>query len=369
MKAVILVGGEGTRLRPLTFSLPKPMIPVINKPFLLHMIDWLKRHGISEIILSMGYLSTAIEDYFGDGSRFGVKMWYVVEDSPLGTGGAIKNVERFVDDTFIVLNGDILTDLDLTSMIAFHREHKAVATISLTPVEDPSAYGLVDLDDRSRVLRFLEKPSPEEITTNLINAGTYIMESSVLDIIPPNRNVSVEREVYPGLLERGNPVYGYPSGAYWLDIGTPAKYLMVNRDLLMGTITEELPNSRGERIWLGEGTKVSPRARLVGPVLTGANCVIEDQAYLSGPVVLGNNCRIGPETWVQDSVLWDDCSIGARSHIRHSILASAVEIGENVIVADETVIGERCVIGSTNRLKEGIRIWPGKTIEPNTISF
>ncbi|MGH2457919.1 MAG: sugar phosphate nucleotidyltransferase, partial [Chloroflexota bacterium] len=270
MKAVILVGGEGTRLRPLTLSAPKPMLPVVNRPFLEHVLDYLKGQGIQDVVLSMGYRSDVIEQHFGDGGSLGVNLSYVVEASPLGTAGGVKNVESFLDDTFLVLNGDIMTDLDLGAMIAFHREHGAKATISLAPVEDPTAYGLVETDARGLVRRFLEKPRPEDVTTNLINAGTYVLEPEVLELIPPATYHMFERGVFPDLLSRNDPIYGYPSSCYWIDIGTPAKYLSVNRDILRGQVQrvwDGLTAFNGIRI--GDGAKVDPSSIIVGPVILG----------------------------------------------------------------------------------------------------
>ncbi|MBE0480396.1 MAG: NDP-sugar synthase, partial [Dehalococcoidia bacterium] len=234
MKAVILVGGEGLRLRPLTCNLPKPMVPVANKPFLEHTIDNLKKHGVDEVILAMGYLPDRIRQYFGDGSTLNIRLIYSVEDTPLGTGGAVKNAERFLDDTFIVLNGDIYSDLNLTDMVRLHLRRKAKATIALTPVEDPTAYGVVEIDSTSRVKAFIEKPSRESVTSHLINAGTYVLEPELLDMIPAGVHSMVERGLFPDLVKQGAPFLGYPSDAYWIDIGTPQDYIRLHRDLLMG---------------------------------------------------------------------------------------------------------------------------------------
>lgn len=241
MKAVILVGGEATRLLPLTCNTPKAMVPVLNIPFLEHVIRYLSKHQIKDIILAQGYLAQPIEDYLGDGSQLGVKLNYVVEDTPLGTAGAVKNAERYLDETFLMLNGDIFTDLDITAMIDLHQERKAKATIALTPVDDPTSYGLIETDAEGRITRFLEKPKRSQVTTNTINAGTYTLEPEILAQMPPQTKISIEREVFPLLLEQGKPVYAYPSSAYWIDMGTPEKYFRLHRDLLSGESSQYTP--------------------------------------------------------------------------------------------------------------------------------
>ncbi|MDZ7836779.1 MAG: nucleotidyltransferase family protein [Actinomycetota bacterium] len=245
MKAVILVGGKGTRLRPITYLNPKPMLPLVNRPFMHNFIDRLKSHGIKDIIFSTGYLPSVFKNYFGDGSRLGVNITYVVEDSPLGTCGAVKNVEKYLEkERFMVFNGDILTSLNLTDMIGYHEQKKSDITISLTPVEDPSAYGLVPIDRDGRVTEFLEKPSEEEITTDLINAGTYIIEPRVMDMVPQGVNYSFERGLFPKALAEGYNIYGFRSGAYWLDVGTPEKYLAAHHDILGQKIDFDFPYPR-----------------------------------------------------------------------------------------------------------------------------
>ena len=245
MKAVILVGGQATRLRPLTSNAPKAMLPVLNIPFLEYVIRYLSKHRIKDIILAQGYLAQPIESYLGDGSRLGVKLTYVVEDTPLETAGAVKNAEKYLGETCLMLNGDIFSDLDITAMIEHHRERKAKATIALTPVDDPTSYGLVETGARGRISQFLEKPSRSQVTTNMINAGTYLLEPEILAQIPPQTKVSIEREVFPLLLEQGKPVYAYPSSAYWMDTGTPEKYLRLHRDLLSGKSSQYTPPQRG----------------------------------------------------------------------------------------------------------------------------
>lgn len=370
MKAIILVGGEGTRLRPLTVNLPKPMLPVVNRPFLEHVFEYLKGHGISEVILSMGYRSEVIERHFGDGSAFGIDLKYVVESSPRGTAGGVKNVERYVDGTFLVFNGDILTDLDLRAMIDFHRQQGAKATISLTPVEDPTAYGLVETDSTGRVRRFIEKPRPEDVTTNLINAGTYVLDPEVLDLIPPDAYHMFERGVFPDLLARRDPIYGYRSDCYWIDIGTPSKYLAVQRDILNGRVqhlADKVADVTGARV--GNGVSVDPSAKIEGPAILGDGVTVAAGARLSGPVVIGNNCTIGPGAVVEEAIIWSGASVGARVKVIGSILGRDVVVEDDATIVGGTIVADGCSIGSENRLDQGIRIWPGRAIPPKTISF
>src|SRR3954463_1243466 len=223
VQAVILVGGAGTRLRPLTSTVPKPIVPLVDRPFLGYMLEWLKVHEVDDVVLSMGYLATAVRNVLGDGSAYGLRLRYVEEPDPRGTAGALKFAESLLDERFLMLNGDVLTDLDLSAQLAQHETTKATGTLALVPVEDPSAYGLVRLEDDNAVREFVEKPSADHVATNLISAGAYVLERSILDLVPPDVNVSIEREVWPRLVGQG--LYGFPSNAYWLDIGTPERYL------------------------------------------------------------------------------------------------------------------------------------------------
>lgn len=370
MKAVILVGGEGTRLRPLTLSAPKPMLPVTNRPFLEHVLDYLKSQGIHDVVLSMGYRSDVIERHFGDGKSLGINLSYVVEAIPLGTAGGVKNVESFLDGTFLVLNGDIMTDLDLRAMIAFHQERGARATIALTPVEDPTAYGLVETDPQGRVKRFIEKPRPEDITTNLINAGTYVLERDVLERIPVATYHMFERGVFPDLLSRGQPIYGYHSSCYWIDIGTPAKYLTVNRDILRGEVArlrDDLKAFNGIRV--GDAVDVDPSATIVGPAIIGNGVKIEARARISGPTVIGDGCLIGAESIVEESLLWNGVRLAPRVHLNSAILGRDAVVEEDTTISGGSIVSDGCSIGRENRLDRGIRVWPGHTVPSRMISF
>jgi len=364
MKAVILVGGEATRLLPLTCNTPKAMVPVLNIPFLEHVIRYLSKHQIKDIILAQGYLAQPIESYLGDGSQLGVKLNYVVEDTPLGTAGAVKNAERYLDETFLMLNGDIFTDLDITGMIERHLERKAKATIALTPVDDPTSYGLIETDAEGRITRFQEKPKWSQVTTNMINAGTYVLEPEVLTQIPPQTKVSIEREVFPLLLEQGKPVYAYPSSAYWIDMGTPGKYLRLHRDLLNGESSQYAPASPGEAV-IGEQSHIHPTAQIKEPVMIGDNCTIGRNARLTGPVVIGSGCTILEDTAIEESIIWHNVRLGPRSKLKCSIVADHCYLNAGSLI-ENSVLGDNVTVASGCKLEPGSKIWPGTTAEPKT---
>jgi mannose-1-phosphate guanylyltransferase len=364
MKAVILVGGQATRLLPLTCNIPKAMLPVLNKPFLEHVIRSLSKHQIKDIILAQGYLAQSIENYLGDGSQLGVKLNYVVEDAPMGTAGAVKNAEKYLDETFLMLNGDIFTDLDITAMIASHLERKAKVTIALTPVDDPTSYGLVEIEAQGRITQFLEKPSWSQITTNMINAGTYVLEPEILAQIPPQTKVSIEREVFPLLLKQGKPVYAYPSSAYWMDTGTPEKYLQLHRDLLSGKSSQYAPALSGEVV-IGGQSHIHPTAQMKGPVMIGDNCTIGRNARLTGPVVVGAGGTILEDTVIEESIIWRNVQLGQHVNLRSSIIADNCCLNADSTIED-SILGDNVTVASGCKLEPGSKIWPGTTAEPKT---
>lgn len=359
MKAVILVGGQATRLIPLTHRTPKAMVPVVNTPFLEHVIRHLARHHVEDIILAQGHLAKPMEGYLGDGSQFGVRLSYAVEDRPLGTAGAVKYAAGSLDGTFLVMNGDIFTDLDISAMIAFHRQRNARATIALTPVNDPSAYGLIETNPEQRVLNFLEKPQENEITTNMINAGTYVLEPDILNNIPPSVKFSFERDVFPQLLTAGELVAAYPSAAYWIDIGTPAKYAQLHWDLLDGKCQ---PDDRVsfKNVLIGDNTDIHPSAQIEGPVVIGANCFIGRQVKLTGPVVIGDGGTILEESVVEKSVVWRNVRLGPRAKLKNSIIADNCCLNAGCFCQD-SVLGDNVTVVS------GYHVPPNSQIEPGTV--
>jgi mannose-1-phosphate guanylyltransferase len=365
VKAVVLIGGEGTRLRPLTLHTPKSMVPIVNRPFLEHMLEYLKGHDIDDIILTLCYLPDHIHHYFGDGSKFRIKLTYAIEDPPLGTAGAVKNVMGHLDETFFVFNGDIFTDIDLTAMMGFHRQHRSKATIALTPVDDPTIYGVVETNSEGRVQRFIEKPRRDAVTTTMINAGAYILEPEVLDHVPIGLSFSFELGLFPLLLENGDPFYGYQSDAYWIDIGTPEKYLKLHHDLLTGLVTRHITGKpAGDGVWIEDGCDIHPQAELRGPTILGRNCIVGSGARVKGPSIIGQDCIIEAGSFVEGAVIWQNAHLRQGVSLRNCIIAENVVIGERTQVMDGCVLGKNVIVDSNQKLVQGTKIWP-EQIQPS----
>jgi len=354
VQAIVLVGGEGTRLRPLTYGTPKPMVPIVNTPFLARTMERLYEAGIRDVILAAGYMPQAIVDYFGDGTRLGMNITYVIEESPLGTAGAIKNVERHIRGSFFVLNGDVLTSLDLGAMSEYHRSKGGIGTLHLIPVEDPSAFGCVVHDSYGLVSAFVEKPPREKAPTNEINAGTYLLEPEILAMIPAGRMVSIERETFPEIIASGKHLYAYTTNDYWIDVGRPEQYLAAHRDILVGTMPLKL-----EPGLTGAGCEALRGHPGVVPPVHAADDVVVDATATIGPnVVLGRGCSLGPRAVVRESVLWDRVSVGAGARIEEAIIASGATIGPEAKVGKGSVIGHDVTIEAGQVLEAGSRVGP-----------
>ncbi|HLH30232.1 MAG TPA: NDP-sugar synthase [Terriglobia bacterium] len=338
MKGLILAGGKGTRLRPLTINTPKPVVPVANSPFLLYQIDLMRSAGIDEIILSLSYQPRKIEDLLKDGSDYGVWIRYAVEGTPLGTGGAFKNAEEHISDSTIVFNGDVLTGIDLAAVVAHHRATRAVATIVLTPVENPSAYGLVETNKDGWIQRFIEKPGPDEITTNMINAGIYILEPSVLKYMPKGEPYSFERGLFPTLLEQKEPVMSFVLDKYWIDIGTPQKYLEVHHDILSGKFASpRVAKSAFDRNSLPPGAAIDEKS-IIGPDVT-----IRDGVRIENSVI-GKNCKIDEGVHIVDSVIWSGNTIDAEARISGSLIGKGCYVGRSAKLRHGVVLGDKTVL-------------------------
>jgi mannose-1-phosphate guanylyltransferase len=348
MKAVILAGGEGTRLRPLTLSIPKPVVPVVDRPFLRHQLDLLAGAGIREIVFSVAYRPERVEAVFGDGRDLGLRILYAVEDSPLGTGGAVRNALPLLDERTVVMNGDVLTNVDLAQVVARHDAERASATIVLTPVPNPAAYGLVETDAAGRVTRFLEKPRPEQITTNRINAGIYVLETDTIGLMPAGVKYSIERGFFPSLLDRGEPVLGPVHEGYWIDIGTPDKYLQVHRDILSGRFPVRLDGAPLADGVVHPEARVSPDAVLVGPFYAGPGSVVEAGARLGPGAVLVADVEVGPGALVRDSVLWTGVRVGADAEVEGSLLGPATRVGRASVLRN-ALLGEGCFVSDYSR--------------------
>jgi mannose-1-phosphate guanylyltransferase len=367
VQALILAGGEGTRLRPLTSTMPKPVVPLVGRPFIAYMIEWLARHGVDDVILSCGFMADGVRSVLGDGSELGVHLRYIEEPRPLGTGGSLKFAEEMLDERFFMLNGDVLTDMDLTAQLAQHERTGARATIALIPVEDPSAYGLVRLQEDGAVKEFLEKPGPEQIDTNLVNAGAYILERDVLRIMAPaGTNISIEREVFPALV--GNGLFGYAANGYWLDIGTPSRYLQATFDILEGNVTTEIGQRLGAAgLALTDGARID--GRVVPPVLVSPGSAVGRQAIVGGRTVLGRGVQVGDGVHIDSSVVLDGTTVGARTTINSSIIGPGVTIGEHCHIAGGVVLGAGAKVGPHNILAAGARIFPGVELPAEAIRF
>lgn len=337
MQALILAGGKGTRLRPLTVYTPKPIVPVLNRPFLLYQIEILRRAGIKDITLSLNYQPDKIEQLLSDGTEYGVNLRYLTEPSPMGTGGAYKYAENEIRETTVVFNGDVLTDIDVSEVVEFHQGKKADATIVLTPVENPSAYGLVETEADERVRRFLEKPKPEELaglTTNNINAGIYVLEPGVLDLIPANENVSFEYNVFPGLLAAKKGFFAFVMNEnYWRDIGTPESYLQAHHDFLSGQI-------RHFEIERTPAVDISHTAIVDKTSVVAADCIIKPNARIVNSV-LGAGVHVEEKAVIENSVILAHTRISNAAHVRNAVIGRSCHIGRNAFIGDGAVLGDK----------------------------
>jgi mannose-1-phosphate guanylyltransferase len=338
MKGLILAGGKGTRLRPLTINTPKPVVPVANSPFMLYQIDLMRSAGIDEIILSLSYQPRKIEDLLKDGSDYGVWIRYAVEGTPLGTGGAFKNAEDHIDSSTVVFNGDVLTDINLAAVVEHHKAKKAVATIVLTPVENPSAYGLVETSPDGWIQRFIEKPGPDEITCNTINAGIYVLEPSVLKYMPKGEPYSFERQLFPTLLEHKEPVLSFVFDKYWIDIGTPQKYLEVHHDILSRKFESPRVARRSvDRAALPPGAVIDDKS------IIGHDVTIREAVRIENSVI-GKNCKIDAGAHIVDSVIWPGNTIDADSRITGSLLGKGCCVGRSATLRPGVVLGDKTVV-------------------------
>ena len=351
MKAILLAGGKGSRLRPLTIHTPKPIVPIFNRPFLHYQIDLLKQvPEIDEVILSLNYQPRRIEEIFGDGADLGIKIRYVVEPAPLGTGGAVKYAGDKLTDSVVVFNGDVLTEIDLGAVIRLHRERRAKATIVLTPVDNPTAYGLVETDADGNIRRFLEKPKPDEITTNNINAGIYILEPDTFDRIPSDVAWSIERSYFPSLIERDETFVAYIYNGYWIDIGTPEKYTQVHRDIMDGRFGA-LPfrDMPAPRISIAENARVEDGAVIEGPCFIDEGALIKAGARIGPYSVIGRQTQFDELAVVEGAIIWPNCRISRETVVRDAIIGRNGHLGRNVTVGPGAVLGDKTTLTDYTR--------------------
>ena len=366
MQAVILVGGEGTRLRPLTSTVPKPVVPLVDRPFISFMLEWLRRHGIDDVIMSCGFLATSVHNVLGDGSGLGIRLRYVEEPDPRGTAGALKFAEPMLDERFLMLNGDVLTDIDVSEQIAQHERTGAKATLALVGVADPTAYGLVHLHEDRSVKDFVEKPSQDAIDTNLISAGVYVLEREVLELVPPDRSVSIEREVWPRLIGKG--LFGFPSQSYWLDIGSPERYLQGTFDIIEGNVRTSVIERLGSD-WLAVDEGAQVNGRVIPPAVLERGVRVAQGAHVGSLVVLGENVSIGAGTTVERAVILNGTQIDEGCTLRDCIVAAGCRVGARTQITDGAVLGEGVTIGADNVVARGARIFPGVVLHDGAIKF
>ncbi|MSO42321.1 MAG: NDP-sugar synthase [Solirubrobacterales bacterium] len=344
MQAVVLVGGQGTRLRPLTDTVPKPVLPLAGKPFIVYMVEWLAEHGVEEIVFSLGFLAEDMKRALAGIDR--PRLIFAEEPGPRGTAGAIKFCEEMdlLEDRFLALNGDVLADLDLSALIAEHERSGARATLALYPVDDPTGYGLVRRADDGQVLEFLEKPEPGHLDTDEINAGAYVLERSVLDPVAEGEEVSIEREVFPRLV--GDGLYGLRLDGYWMDIGTPERFMRASDDILRGRVRTSTGDALGDDgLLVDPGANVATDAIITPPALIGEGAVLEAGATVEGPVVVGARSTVGESSTLAGSILFEECGIGAGAMVGRAILAEGAEVSAGAVVADGEVVGPGEVVG------------------------
>ncbi len=368
-KAMVLAAGLGTRLRPLTDLISKPMAPIVNKPVMEHIIELLKEHDFTEIVCNLHWYPEAIKDYFGDGSKWGVKITYSYESELLGTAGGVKKVEAFFDNkTFLILSGDALTDINLKELVSFHKEKGGICTLALTEVEDPSQYGVVILDNNNRIMGFQEKPLMGEEKSKLANSGIYVFESDIFKYIPPGSFYDFGRDLYPRLLEKNIPYYGYKHSRYWNDVGSFEEYQQGNFDALEGKVKVNIPGVQiNEGIWLGKNCKIEEEVVMIPPLVIGNNCVIKKGAKLYGPIIIGDNTVIDERAIMYRGIKWGSGYIGKDASLIGAIIGYDTKIKNRASILENAVVGSRSVIEDGIVIHPSVKIMSNVTIEKDKI--
>ena len=365
MKAVLMAGGDGARLRPLTVGRPKPMVPVVNKAVMSHILELLRSHGVTEVIVTLRYLATYIQDFYEDGSNLGMKLHYVVEDVPLGTAGSVKNAADLLDDTFLVISGDALTDFNLRSIVEAHQQRGVLATIALTHVPDPLEYGVTITDEAGFVTRFLEKPTWGEVISDTVNTGIYVLEPDVLDLIPEHTSYDFSKDLFPQMLTRNMPIYGHIAEGYWCDIGNMEEYRRANADLLYGRVNMPTPIGEhiGGGIWVGKDVEIAPNAQLFGPIYLGDGVKIKGDVQIYGPTVIRDYTVIDNYNRIERSIIWRNNYIGESCELRGAIITRQCSIKPKVVAFEGVVIGDHCTVGEGAVLHADVKLWPHKQLD------
>lgn len=364
MKAVVMAGGEGSRLRPLTSNQPKPLVSVLNRPVIEYILELLKEHKITDIVVTLQFLPQLIKGYFGEGEDIGVKLSYAIEETPLGTAGSVKNAEEHLDETFVVISGDALTDIDLSKVIEFHKKRKSWVTIALKRVENPLEFGIIITGKNGRIERFLEKPSWGEVFSDTVNTGIYILEPEVFKYIPKDRMFDFSQDLFPTLLKQGKPLYGCVVGGYWCDIGNLEQYRDAHRDILNGKVKARPPGIKMLKdVWLGKGAYIHPTADLSGPVVVGQYARIEEGAKIGKHSVIGNNVSIGAKAHLNQAIVSDNSYIGPSVHLTNCYIGKNSDVKAGVRVGERVVIGDECIIGENAVINHDVKIYPFKTVD------
>src|SRR5256884_917337 len=369
MKAVVMAGGEGSRLRPLTIRRSKPMVPIAGKPVMEHILNLLKRHGFTEVVVTVQYLASSIEDYFGSGSQLGMRITYSREDVPLGTAGSVKNAEEQLTEPFLVISGDALTDYDLTALIKYHSEKKSLATLLLAHVHNPLEYGVIITNEDGHISEFLEKPSWGEVFSDTINTGIYMLDPKVFSYFEKNKPFDFSQELFPSMLKKGDPIYGYvtPSG-YWCDVGNLSEYMRANADVLQGKVDIEIPaKDIGSNIWCEEGVEIDEGAQLYGPIYLGHDCKIRSGAIIHGPSMIGSYTIVDERAQVDRSILWNNSYIGDRTELRGALVGSSTNIKSKAVMFEGSVIGDNSIVHDSAIIQPNVKIWPDKEIESGAV--
>ena len=368
MKAVILAGGEGTRLRPLTSNQPKPMMPLVNRPMMEHIVRLLAPHGFNDVVVTVAFLANQIRDYFGDGSDFGIRMRYATEETPLGTAGSVRNASQELDDTFLVISGDVLTDIDLGAIVKAHHDAGALASIALKRVENPLEFGIVITRPDGSIERFLEKPSWGEVFSDTINTGIYVLEPGIFDFIPADEVVDFAGDVFPAVLDKKLPLLGTVVDGYWEDVGTLEAYLRAHQDGLDQRVRIDIDGFRiGEGIWLGEGADVDPSARIDGPVVIGDNCRIEAGAHLREYTVLGTDVVVKAEAFLERAVCHDHVYVGPSARLRGCVIGRSTDLRGHARIEEGVIVGDECFVGEQAVINPGVKVYPFKTVENGAV--
>ncbi len=363
-----MAGGEGTRLRPLTSNAPKPMLPLVDKPMMEHVVELLRSHGYDDIVVTVAFMANAIRSYFGDGSELGVRIRYATEETPLGTAGSVRNAAELLDERFLVISGDVLTDVDLSAIAEFHDQQKAMATIGLVRVENPLEFGIVITRDDGSIERFLEKPTWGQVFSDTINAGIFVLEPEIFDYIPAGRSVDFSGEVFPALLDDGKPLFGSIAEGYWEDVGTLEAYVSAHKDILDGKVRLNLPGFETRPgVWVGEGADVHPEAEIAGPAVVGENCRVEAGAHLGPYSVLGANVRVRAEGSLERTVVHDNAYLGAGVNLRGTVVGRSCDLRNGVRAEEGVVLGDECFVGEDAVLSSGVKVYPFKTVEAGAV--